>query len=97
MKHWKDVRAEIKSISSEEKAEIKIAAGLIAKVIEQRTKLGLSQRDLAEKSGVKQTAIARLEKCNNIPRIDTFARLTNSLNLEIKLVEKAEKKELVNA
>ncbi len=88
MKTWADVRGRIKSISEEEKEEIKLAANLVAQLINRREELGLSQRQLSVKSGIKQAAIARLESHNAIPRIDTFARLSKSLGLEIRLVEK---------
>lgn len=87
MRTWSDVRGKIESIPQNEKDEIEVSAKLIAQLIKQREKLGLSQRQLSLKSGIKQTAIARLERCNAIPRIDTFARITNSLGLEIKLIE----------
>lgn len=88
MKTWSDVRGNIKSISEEEKLEVKISAKLVSQLIDRREELGLSQRDLSVKSGLKQAAIARLESYKAIPRIDTFARLSNSLDLEIKLVSK---------
>lgn len=36
---------------------------------------GLSQRDLATRAGVAQPAIARIESCAVIPRVDTMDRL----------------------
>jgi len=86
MKTWADARGNIKSISEEEKFEIEVTADLIAQLINKRTELGLSQRQLSCKSGIKQAAIARLEKFNVVPRIDTLARLSKSLGMEIKLV-----------
>ena len=86
MKTWSDVRGKIRSITEEEKVEIELSAKLIGQLIRRREELGLSQRQLSIKSGLQQSAIARLESYNAIPRIDTFARLTKSLGLEIKLV-----------
>lgn len=48
---------------------------LIGKLIEAREKKGLSQRDLAELSGVKQPAIARLENMKSTPQIDTLLKI----------------------
>ncbi len=40
-----------------------------------RTEAGLSQRRLAVRSGIPQSAIARIERGRVVPRIDTFTRL----------------------
>lgn len=93
MRTWSDVRGKIKSISEEEKEEIELSAKLVAQLIARREELGLSQRQLSIKSGLKQAAIARLERNNAIPRIDTFARLSKSLGLEIQLVATTMSKE----
>lgn len=85
MKKWSDVREEIVSISPEEKATIDMCAELMVKLTERRQELNLSQRQLALKSGLKQTAVVRLEKCNAIPRMDTFLKVANSLGLNLKL------------
>ncbi|MBP3039898.1 helix-turn-helix domain-containing protein [Bacillaceae bacterium Marseille-Q3522] len=45
---------------------------IVAHLVSRRKILGLSQRDLAEKSGLKQFAIARLEKEGVIPRLVTL-------------------------
>lgn len=86
MRTWSDVREKIKSVSEDEKEEIQLAANLVASLIDKRTELGLSQRDLSKMSGVKQSAIARLESLNAIPRIDTLAKVSKSLGLELRLV-----------
>ncbi|GMB02274.1 helix-turn-helix transcriptional regulator [Pelosinus sp. IPA-1] len=86
MRTWNDVRGKIKSISQEEKDEIKLSAKLVGQLITRREELGISQRQLSIRSGLQQASIARLEKYNAIPRIDTFARLSKSLGLEIQLV-----------
>lgn len=88
MKYWSDARGQIRSISEHEKEEIAIAAKLVASLIEKRIALGLTQRQLAEKAGIKQAAIARLESMNAIPRIDTLVKLSKPLGLELEFVER---------
>lgn len=88
MREWSDVKGRLQSLDSAEKEEIDLAVRLVADIIERRNELGLTQRQLAEMSGVKQSAIARLEKFGVIPRIDTLEKLVKPLNLEIKLVSK---------
>jgi len=61
----------------------------ITKVIfaltKRRIELGYSQRDLAERTGLKQSAIARLESLGSIPRLDTIVRVSRALGLSLEL------------
>lgn len=61
-------------VSAAERAQIEFESALIGKLIEAREAKGLSQRELAEISGVKQPAIARLESMRSTPQIDTLLR-----------------------
>lgn len=47
---------------------------------------GLSQRKLAEKTGIKQPAIARIESGAVIPRVDTYERLLAGCARELATV-----------
>lgn len=57
---------------------------------EARKRAGLSQRELAEKAGTTQSAIARLETGRSTPSFDTVLRLVRlcGLDLDIMLVER---------
>ena len=57
----------------------------INRIIKARNKLNMTQRDLAAVSGIKQSAIARLERLNTIPRLDTIAKLAYHVGLTIEL------------
>ncbi len=85
MKKWSDVRENIQSLSPTEVEELDFTVRLVSELIKRRTDLGYSQRDLAELSGIKQPAIARLETGGVIPRIDTLYKLLKPLGLTIKL------------
>jgi transcriptional regulator with XRE-family HTH domain len=61
-------------VSPDEKERINFEIALIGKMIEAREEKGLSQRELAEISGVKQPAIARLESLKATPQIDTLLK-----------------------
>jgi ribosome-binding protein aMBF1 (putative translation factor) len=52
-------------------------------VAEQRLQKGLSQRELAERCGTTQSAIARLERGGRPPRIDTLLRIADALECEL--------------
>lgn len=56
---------------------------LIIKMIKRRTELNLTQNDLAKKSGIKQSIIAKLEKMNYIPRLDMLIKLLSALDLNL--------------
>ncbi|HZD87104.1 MAG TPA: helix-turn-helix transcriptional regulator [Gaiellaceae bacterium] len=58
-------------------------AQIADRVAEQRTALGLSQRELAERCGTTQSAIARLERGGRPPRIDTLLRIAEALQCEL--------------
>jgi len=60
-----------------------MVSDIIVKLISKRIELKMSQRQLAEKSGIKQPMIARIEKFESIPRLDTLVRLANALSLII--------------
>ena len=52
-------------------------------VAKRRTQLGLSQRQLAERVGTTQSAIARLERGGRPPRIDTLLRIADALDCDL--------------
>jgi transcriptional regulator with XRE-family HTH domain len=63
------------------RAEVQMAVA-VARLREQR---GLSQRDLARQTGIKQPQIARLEKGDRLPTLDTLWRLLDALGARIEL------------
>lgn len=73
-------------ISPAEREKINFKIDLIGKMIEAREEKGLSQRELAELSGVKQPAIARLESMQTTPQIDTLFKVLNPLGYTISIV-----------
>ncbi|MCI8600566.1 MAG: helix-turn-helix transcriptional regulator [Oscillospiraceae bacterium] len=73
-------------VSKAEKAQIEFETALIRKLVEAREAKGLSQRDLAELSGVKQPAIARLESMKSTPQIDTLFKVLSPLGYTLSIV-----------
>ena len=72
-------------VSAAEREQILFQAALIGKVIEAREEKGLSQRELAELSGVRQPAIARLESMRVTPQIDTLFRILAPLGYTLSI------------
>jgi predicted transcriptional regulator len=58
-------------------------ANIAGKVAERRVAMNLSQRELAERTGTTQSAIARLERGGRPPRIDTLLRIAEALDCEL--------------
>lgn len=54
-------------------------------MIEVREKKGYSQRELAELSGVKQPAIARMESFKSTPQVDTLLKILAPLGYTCRL------------
>lgn len=73
-------------ISPEEREKINFEVDLIGKMIEAREEKGLSQRELAELSGVKQPAIARMESMKSTPQIDTLLKVLVPLGYTLEIV-----------
>jgi DNA-binding XRE family transcriptional regulator len=73
-------------VSPSERERINFEISLIGKMIEAREEKGLSQRELAEISGVKQPAIARLESMKSTPQIDTLFMVLQPLGYTIEIV-----------
>lgn len=73
-------------LSPEKRAEIDFEVSIIGKMIEAREAKGLSQRELAKMSGVKQPAIARMESLKSTPQIDTLLKLLVPLGYTLEIV-----------
>jgi predicted transcriptional regulator len=58
-------------------------ANIADKVAARRLEKNLSQRELAERCGTTQSAIARLERGGRPPRIDTLLRIAEALECEL--------------
>ncbi|MGZ8695392.1 MAG: helix-turn-helix domain-containing protein [Gaiellaceae bacterium] len=70
-------------------AHVEQGEWLFAQIADQvagrRLEKGLSQKDLAERCGTTQSAIARLEAGGRPPRIDTLLRIANALDCDLSI------------
>ena len=88
---------EILDLKPEEKEWFQVqekASHLIIDIMDRRYNLKMSQRELAKKSGIKQPMIARIERFDATPRIDTLIKLCDALGLKIQIV-KDDNKEII--
>ena len=63
----------------------RIEKELIEAIVDTRKSKGLSQKQLAEMTGLKQPAIARIENNTNSPQLDTIIKIADALGLKITL------------
>lgn len=80
MKNWKILRKELlgnKKVAEEYK---KLAPHyqVVSQLIEARTKKGLTQKELADKIGVKQSAIARVESGTSNPTLTFLTKISQA-------------------
>lgn len=73
-------------VTPEDREQINFEVALIGKMIEAREAKGLSQRELAEISGVKQPAIARMESMKSTPQLDTLLKVLVPLGYTLEIV-----------
>lgn len=78
---------QIKQENEKAKQTIEVAediADIIDAITNARIEKELTQRDLAELCGIKQSAIARMESIQAIPRLDTLIKVAKALGIKIK-------------
>jgi DNA-binding XRE family transcriptional regulator len=88
-KKLKTLKDAINEMSPESQARIKSIKkyyDTLYALRERRAKLGMTQADLAQKSGLPRPTISKIESGNRNIRIENLLRLSAALNLEFKLV-----------
>ncbi|GEM_PF-2980704 len=63
---------------------------LIQTIIESRKAKGISQKELAQLTGIKQPAIARIESGAHSPQINTLINIIEALDLKLTISPKCE-------
>ncbi|GAA0082858.1 helix-turn-helix domain-containing protein [Clostridium sp. CTA-6] len=58
---------------------------LIKSLVEFRKSAKITQREIAERSGLTQQMVSRIEKIDNSPTLDVFLRYVSALGLELKI------------
>lgn len=81
---WDEVRAEL--FTPEEIAASDLRVSLIGELIKAREEKGISQKKLEELSGVKQPVIARMERGQTSPQVDTILKVLAPLGMTLKVV-----------
>ncbi len=82
---WEEVRREL-NLTPEQEVQVQLEKDIIEATIEARKKNKLTQRELSKISGVKQPAIARIEKCINSPQMSTLIKLLYPMGYTVRVV-----------
>ena len=86
MRTWNDYKEHVKSVDPEigkDMDEVENISAIVSAMVEQRTSLGLSQRDLAAMCGIAQSSVARIESCKTVPSLDTLLNIFRHLGLQL--------------
>ena len=74
MKTWNDYKEHVRTVDPEigkDIDEVENISSIVSAMVEQRTSLGLSQRELAAMCGIPQSSVARIESCKTTPNLGT--------------------------
>lgn len=88
MKTWNDYKEHVNSVDPEISKDLKETeeiAAIVSAMVEQRTSLGLSQRDLAAMCGLPQSSVARIESCKTTPNLGTLLNIFQHLGLKLTI------------
>ena len=85
-KSFRDFYINDQNVSPAERAKIEFEVELIGKLIAAREAMGMTQAQLAEAAGVKQSAVARLESLKATPQIDTLFKMLTPMGYKLAIV-----------
>ena len=68
--------------------KIKQEYELIDRIVSERKRRNITQKELAAMTGISQQSISRLEREKHMPKIDTLIKLLDGLGLKLTVVAK---------
>lgn len=81
MTTWNEYKKTITAFTPEELSVMDMLTELQA----ERIRRGVSQRDFADKIGMKQPQLAKIERMDSMPTLGTLTRYAAGLGLQLKL------------
>jgi DNA-binding XRE family transcriptional regulator len=72
-------------VFAEEYEPLRPAYEVIQALISARTECHMTQKELAEKTGIRQSNISRIESGNTNPTMDTLARLAEGMGKKLHI------------
>ncbi|AYF78113.1 XRE family transcriptional regulator [Nocardia yunnanensis] len=65
--------------------EIRLSMALAKAVYDRRTELGLTQAELAERAGLTQAKVSRIEGSDTVPTLPLLAKLAEALDATLNI------------
>jgi DNA-binding XRE family transcriptional regulator len=62
---------------------LRVKYGMLNQIVQARRALHLTQKGLAEKAGLGQAEVSKIERGRKSPTLDTYSRLAAALGLEV--------------
>ena len=62
----------------------RIARSIMDELIEERKQQGLTQQDIAERTGMKAPNVTRVESCKYTPTLDVLERYASAVGKQLK-------------
>ena len=84
MKTWNDYKEHVKNVDpdlSKDIHETEEIAAVVSAMVQQKNKLGLSQRELAQMCGIPQSSVARIESGKITPNLGTLLKISRNLDV----------------
>lgn len=84
---WREIRASFLADPEVQQSysDLEPRFAVVRQLIELREKHGWTQRDLAERAGMKQPQLARLETGQVEPKLDTLQRLAKAMGSRLTI------------
>lgn len=89
MKTWNDYKNHVKTVDpviARDIEEVEVISSIVSAMVEQRTAMGLSQRELAAMCGIPQSSVARIESCKTTPNLGTLLNIFQHLGLQLTVI-----------
>ena len=86
MTNWEEYKEHVRATDPEAAKiidETEMLSPIIAEIIIRRQELKLNQRELAERCGVPQSTIARMESGAVTPKLETLVKVCRELGLKL--------------
>ncbi|MFB5677988.1 helix-turn-helix domain-containing protein [Paenibacillus terreus] len=87
---WSDLKGKLDYKTDHEKKVISEMARMVNSIVRRRKALGLTQREVAERAGITQAQVARLENSTSVPSMETVMKVAIALDLSIGFKEAEE-------
>lgn len=71
--------------AAEARREIRLSMSLAKAVYDRRTELGLTQTELADRAGLTQAKISRIEGSDTVPTLPLLAKLAQALDATLNI------------